>query len=64
MCTTMMVLTSVALILRQMFSNKVQPQKETTETAINSEHDLLPKRFTSVDMKGEISRHSFVVFSH
>lgn len=28
MCTTMMVLTSIAVILRQMFSNKIKPQKE------------------------------------
>uniref|UniRef100_A0A3P9KQA8 Uncharacterized protein n=1 Tax=Oryzias latipes TaxID=8090 RepID=A0A3P9KQA8_ORYLA len=26
MCTTMMVLTTIALILRQMFSNKIKPE--------------------------------------
>uniref|UniRef100_A0A672F2G9 Uncharacterized protein n=1 Tax=Salarias fasciatus TaxID=181472 RepID=A0A672F2G9_SALFA len=28
MCTTMMVLTTIALILRQRFSNKIKPENE------------------------------------
>ncbi|KAL3054063.1 hypothetical protein OYC64_006404 [Pagothenia borchgrevinki] len=31
MCTTMMVLTTIALLLRHHFFNKISPQKESVE---------------------------------
>uniref|UniRef100_A0A3B5ANY7 Uncharacterized protein n=1 Tax=Stegastes partitus TaxID=144197 RepID=A0A3B5ANY7_9TELE len=36
MCTTMMVLTTIALILRQRFSNKIKPECEKEERDLSA----------------------------
>uniref|UniRef100_A0A3Q3L6A0 Uncharacterized protein n=1 Tax=Mastacembelus armatus TaxID=205130 RepID=A0A3Q3L6A0_9TELE len=41
MCTTIMVLTTVAVILRQMFSNKIKPLRGYTKEPQGPERDTL-----------------------